>query len=237
MKILSSGYQVPIPKAAVKHIKDSVQWKQDESGPKLPEGYHPPDISLLSTSPNPKRDIFFDIDGYMKKNAESAGVSGSNETSRNEPRNRYECFLDLTNAYQKIIKESDDDIAYCENLVKNNTDPLQKECFQELLDRAHTRRKNIGEQAAEQLSSYARMISSMDDLDAKFRRIESIQEGNPDDPQVTSEIERLSKAARMFEKIGRLDFKRLLANPNDAAATFEYLFKTMNENFSGFLRD
>lgn len=174
-------------------------------------------VGLASPFPNSKMvcDVFEWSEEYVGKTKTNSAV----EAYQNVLQNYKQDYLQTVNAYSRIFEECDKDIAYCQELINNNQDPTQNDLLSQFLERAETRRKNIADQAVDQLTGKAQFISAMTDLQTKAMKVMLPKE----DVSQIDEIEARSMISDIFEKINKLDFNSLL----DGSEQSNQIFSTL----------
>lgn len=184
----------------------------------LVEGYQPPDISL---EPGLIKDCYCDIKKYMGEYKYIKITSGmdSAKSFTTGMKNHFSRYDALQDAYRKVFEICDEDIKFCEELVKNNTDALKSEPYGKLLSEAKIRRENISKQAQSDLSGEAEWI------------MQSAISWLPKEPQDKAILnDRKEKIMQeIFLKLGEFDFTQFSINSNESYSAFYNLHEIITQ--------
>lgn len=194
---LGSGEKVMVARTDIVDI-----WKAANPEPRpIVEGYAPPDVSLEPFMEG--RKIFCDIGNFAEEYM-PPNTSGLSEGARfvEEVNDIFSRYANIVSAYDKVFSICDEDIAFCAKLVEENTEPEHTAPLAKMLEDAKTRRKNIGEQAADDLSSRTRFIKESMSLWIKAEKIL----GNAD--EIVESIEE-GFLKNIFAKLDKFDFSQL----------------------------
>lgn len=174
---------------------------------------------VATTSPIPDSRIVCDVFEWSEEYEVKSKTSSAIEAYQSSLQNYKQDYLHTISAYRQIFEDCDKDIAYCQELIKNNQDTTQNDLLNQLLEQTETRRKNIANQAVDQLTGKAQFISEMTDLQTKAMKVMVPKE----DVSRIDEIEARSMISDIFEKINKLDFNNLLDVSEQSNQSFSTL--------------
>lgn len=227
---VSNANSMPISRSAKEQLKDKIEYKKTPE--QMVPGYKPPNVALEPIVPNTKYvcDIYESSAAYTRTGIKQDATPNEayNEIMQNL-RNDYQYMV---KAYRKIFDECDEDIAFCEDLVNNNTDPSQKDLYDLLLERAKTRRKNIAEQAEYELSGRCEEIAILAEKLPKYLRAFTSEA----EAEQLRQTEAGVKKDGLFEKLREIDFSRIAEGPNATKTIFDTLDNLLAELLAGVAR-